>query len=401
MNIVFNASQGPSLGVEIELEIVDRESRELSSAATEILDELGVGHPEGKHPKVKHELFECTAEVITGICTTVAEARDDLAGSVKELRALCDSRGLGLMCSGSHPFSDWHAQQVSPHERYHTLVDEMQWVARRLQIFGVHFHVGVRSAEKSIAIANALNAYIPHFLALAASSPFWEGRDTGMASSRTTVFESLPTAGLPYQLSGWAEFEEFMATLITAQAITSIREVWWDIRPHPDFGTIELRICDGIPTLREVGALAAMAQSLVHWLDTRIDDGEVLHVPRGWVVRQNKWRAARHGLEAEIIAGNDGRRRPLREAVEETVEVLSPVAASLGCLDDLRVNLDTLRDGASYERQRRIVACGGTLVEVVDSLVAEFEANQAGAPLDPPLLRVRDLSHEVKPPGDG
>ena len=148
--------------------------------------------------------------------------------------------------------------------------------------------------------------------------------------------------------------------------------------------TIGLQICDGIPTQREVGDLTAMAQSMVHWLDTRIDDGEVLHVPREWVVRQNKWRAARHGLEAEIIAGDDGRRMPLREAVEETVEVLSPVAASLGCLEDLRVNLDTLRDGASYERQRRIVACGGTLVEVVDSLVAEFEANQAGAPLGPP-----------------
>ena len=377
MHIVFNASEGPSLGVEIELEIVDRESRQLHSAATEVLAELGRGHPDGDHPKVKHELFECTAEVITGICTTVAEARDDLATSVKELRALTDARGLGLMCSGSHPFSDWHAQQVSPHERYHTLVEEMQWVARRLQIFGVHFHVGVRSGEKAITIGNALNAYIPHFLALSASSPFWEGRDTGMASSRSTVFESLPTAGLPYQLSGWAEFEEFMGTLVTAQAITSIREVWWDIRPHPDFGTVELRICDGIPTLTEVSALAAMAQSLVHWLDTRIDAGEALHVPRGWVVRQNKWRAARHGLEAEIIADDEGRRVPLRQAVEDTVETLSPVAASLGCLDELRLNLATLRDGASYERQRRIVACGGSLIEVVDALVSEFEADQA------------------------
>ena len=377
MHIVFNASEGPSLGVEIELEIVDRESRQLHSAATEVLAELGRGHPDGDHPKVKHELFECTAEVITGICTTVAEARDDLATSVEELRALTDARGLGLMCSGSHPFSDWHAQQVSPHERYHTLVEEMQWVARRLQIFGVHFHVGVRSGEKAITIGNALNAYIPHFLALSASSPFWEGRDTGMASSRSTVFESLPTAGLPYQLSGWAEFEEFMGTLVTAQAITSIREVWWDIRPHPDFGTVELRICDGIPTLTEVSALAAMAQSLVHWLDTRIDAGEALHVPRGWVVRQNKWRAARHGLEAEIIADDEGRRVPLRQAVEDTVETLSPVAASLGCLDELRLNLDTLRDGASYERQRRIVACGGSLIEVVDALVSEFEADQA------------------------
>ena len=373
MDIAFNASERCSLGIEVELEIVDRESRQLASAATDILAELGDGHPDGEHPKVKHELFECTAEIITGICTTVAEARDDLAATVKELCTRTEPRGLALMCSGSHPFSDWHEQVISPNERYHTLVDEMQWVAQRLQIFGVHFHVGVRSAEKSIAIANALNAYIPHFLALSASSPYWAGCDTGMASSRSSVFEGLPTAGLPYQLSGWAEFEEFMGTLVAARAITSIREVWWDIRPHPDFGTIELRICDGIPTLREVSALAALAQSLVEWLDTHIDRGYALPVPRGWVVRQNKWRAARHGLEAEIIADEQGRLVPLRSAVEETVEELTPVATRLGCVDELQLNLETLAAGASYERQRRVVAAGGSLVDVVDSLIAEFE----------------------------
>jgi carboxylate-amine ligase len=373
MDIVFNASERASLGIELELEIVDRRTRHLASAASPILAELGAGHPGAEHPKVKHELFECTAEVITGICATVAEARDDLAATIKELAAVTHSRGLALMCSGSHPFSDWHDQQVSPDPRYHTLVHEMAWVARRLQIFGVHFHVGVRSAAKAIAIANALNAYIPHFLALAASSPFWAGRDTGMASSRTTVFESLPTAGLPYQLSGWDEFEEFMGTLVAAQAIKGIREVWWDIRPHPDFGTIELRICDGIPTLAEVSALAAMAQSLVEWLDTRIDRGETLPVPREWVVRQNKWRAARHGLDAEIIVDHGGRRMPLRQAVAETVAELTPVAATLGCEEELRLILRTLEKGASYERQRRVVAEGGTLEDVVDALIAEFE----------------------------
>ena len=380
MDIVFNASERCSLGIEVELEIVDRETRHLASAATDILAELGDGQPGGEHPKVKHELFECTAEIITGICTTVAEARDDLAATVKELCTRTEPRGLALMCSGSHPFSDWHDQVISPNERYHTLVDEMQWVAQRLQIFGVHFHVGVRSAEKSIAIANALNAYIPHFLALSASSPYWAGRDTGMASSRSSVFEGLPTAGLPYQLSGWGEFEEFMGTLVAARAITSIREVWWDIRPHPDFGTIELRICDGIPTLREVSALAALAQSLVAWLDAHIDRGYALPVPRGWVVRQNKWRAARHGLEAEIIADEQGRLVPLRTAVEEAVEELTPVATRLGCVDELRLNLETLADGASYERQRRVVAAGGSLVDVVDSLIAEFENDRPTPP---------------------
>ena len=378
MEIPFNASDRCSLGVELELEIVDRDTRELSSVATDVFAELGQDQPDGCHPKVKHELFECTAEVITGICGTVAEAHDDLATSIKELSTVTEARGLALMCSGSHPFSDWHEQVVSPDPRYHTLLEEMQWVAKRLQIFGVHFHVGVRSAEKAIAIANALNTYIPHFLALTASSPYWAGRDTGMASSRSTVFESLPTAGLPYQLSDWKEFEQFMGTLVAAQAITSIREVWWDIRPHPDFGTVELRICDGIPTLGEVSALAALAQSVVEHLDTRIDAGEVLPVPREWIVRQNKWRAARHGLDAEIIVGADGSRVPLRQSVEELVEELWPVAARIGCQAELGYVHTILDHGPSYQRQRRIVDAGGSLVDVVDALVTEFENDSPG-----------------------
>ena len=376
MHIKFNASERSSLGVEVELEIVDRQSRELASAATGILQELGAGHPEGDHPKAKHELFECTVEIITGICATVAEAKDDLGATLKEVAAAAERRGLALICSGTHPFSDWHHQRISPDPRYHRLVDEMQWMAQRLQIFGVHYHVGVRSAEKSIAIANALTAYIPHFLALSASSPYWSGRDTGLASSRTKVFEGLPTAGLPYRLDDWSEFEHFMDTLVNANAITSIREVWWDIRPHPDFGTVELRICDGIPTLREVAGLAALAQSLVEWLDTLVDRGYTLPVPREWTMRVNKWRAARHGIDADIIGDDQGTRVPVGQAIRELIEELSPVASRLGCLDELESNIEVLDHGPSYLRQRRVVEGGGTMQDVVDSLIREMESDR-------------------------
>ena len=205
MHIPFNASERSSLGVEVELEIVDRRSRELTSAATSILHEMGVGHPGGDHPKAKHELFECTVEIITGICTTVAEARDDLGTTLKEVAAAAERRGLALLCSGTHPFSDWHDQQVAPDPRYARLMEEMQWLARRLAIFGIHVHVGVRSAEKAIAIANGLCAYLPHFLAISASSPYWMGEDTGLASARSKVFESLPMAGLPHLLNDWQD----------------------------------------------------------------------------------------------------------------------------------------------------------------------------------------------------
>jgi YbdK family carboxylate-amine ligase len=280
MQIPFTSSPRSSLGVEWELELVDLGTRELVSAATDILTELS-GGAEIDHPKAKHELLESCIEVITGVCTTVDEAVADLRGTVAELAVLAQARGLGLMCSGTHPTSDWATQQISPNPRYEKLIEDMQWLARRMQIFGVHVHVGVRSPEKVIPIVNALTSYIPHFLALSASSPYWVGTDTGLASARSKVFEGLPTAGLPYQLSGWDDFERYMATLISAQTISSVREVWWDVRPHPQFGTVELRICDGLPTLYEISWAAAMAQCLVEMLNNQIDRGYTLPMPTG------------------------------------------------------------------------------------------------------------------------
>jgi carboxylate-amine ligase len=379
MGIDFKASERCTLGVEVELQLVDQVTRELVSAATPILDEIGAGHADGGHPKAKHELFECCIELNTGICHTVAEAHHDLERTLKEVVDAAAARHLRVMSAGSHPFSDWHNQQLSPSPRYAALVDEMQWLARRLQIFGVHFHVGVRSAEKSIAIANLLRTYVPHFLGLSASSPYWAGRDTGLASSRSSVFESLPTAGLPYVLADWNEFERFMGTLVTAGAIKTIREVWWDIRPHPDFGTVELRICDGIPTLGEVAALAALAQCLVHWLDTSIDSGRDLVVAREWTVRQNKWRAARHGLDAAIIADEGGRQVMLRDDVRRVVDELTPMAIELGCADELAGILAIVEHGPSYVRQRRITQEGGTLCDVVDALVEELASGEPRA----------------------
>jgi glutamate---cysteine ligase / carboxylate-amine ligase len=376
VRIEFNGSPAPTLGVEVELELVDRETGELVSAASEILCELGEGHPEGEHPKAKHELFECTIEIITGICGTVAEARADLAETLAQVRGAADRRGLDVMCSGTHPYSQWTDQRVSENPRYHQLLEQMGWTAQRLQIFGVHFHVGVRHGERVVAIANGLAGFIPHLLALSASSPYWEGRDTGLASSRSKVFEALPTAGLPEQLTDWAEFERFMETLISAGALNTIREVWWDIRPHPDFGTIELRMCDGLPSLKEVTALAALSQSLVTWLDQRAEAGEELQPPSDWVLRQNKWRAARYGTEAELIIDQQGTTKPLPQAVTELVTALRPIAVGLGCDDELEGVLGILEEGPSYQRQRRLVEAGGDLRGVVAQLVDDLDEDR-------------------------
>jgi YbdK family carboxylate-amine ligase len=369
VKIDFNSSPRSSLGVEWELMLVDRETRELTSGATEILQELS---PDAEHPTAKKELLQSTIEVITGVCGTVREATADIGRTVEQLVPAADKRGLGLTCAGSHPVTNWRSQQISDSPRYAKLIDDMQWLARRMQIFGVHVHVGVRSPDKAIAMVNALQAYIPHFLALSASSPYWAGTETGLASARSKVFEGLPTAGLPQQVEGWDGFERYMETLIRTETIASIKEVWWDIRPHPVYGTVELRICDGLPTIAEVGMVAALSQCLVEMMDREIDKGYTLPTPRRWVVQENKWRAARYGLDATVIK-SDGTVQPVRDALLELVQDLRPTAERLDCADELLTVYEVLDGGASYQRQRAVAAAsGGDLTAVVDSLLEEF-----------------------------
>jgi glutamate---cysteine ligase / carboxylate-amine ligase len=376
VTIDFRPSPRPTLGIEVELGIVDRGTRELSNASTELLGVLGIGHPGDEHPKVKHELFESTVEIITGICTTVAEAGQDLRASITEVDRLTRERGLGLVSAGTHPFSRWHDQRVSPDPRYADLVERIGWPARRLAIHGTHFHVGVHSGQAAVAVTGGVAVHLPLFLALSASSPYWQSHDTGLASVRTKVFEGLPTAGLPPQLVDWADFEAFMGTLMTAGAINSIREVWWDVRPHPDFGTVELRMCDAMPTLTEVLSVAALAQCLVSDLQDRFERDGTVPTNRDWVLRENKWLAARYGLEAQVIVDDLGTRRPARDAITDLVAELTPTAAALGCSDELAGVLDIVERGPGYERQRRVLRGGGAHVDVVDLLLEEFETDE-------------------------
>jgi carboxylate-amine ligase len=375
VNIVFSGSERPTLGVEIEVQVVDEAGAlATDTAATKILSTLG------ESPGFKHELLECTIEVITDVCPTVNAARRDLSGKLEQLIEASENLGYRIACTGTHPFSAWADQTVSPDPRYHRLIEDCQWTARRLLIFGVHTHVGLGSGEEAMAVGNSLATFIPHFLALSSSSPFWQGRDTGLASIRSKIFESLPTAGLPYMMSNWGEFQRFMRTLIGAGTIRSIREVWWDIRPHPGFGTIELRICDGIPTMDELCAMVALSQSLVVWLDERYNHGMKIPVHRAWTIRDNKWRAARYGLDAEIIRDEEGNLVSLRRSISDLVDQLCPTAEKLGCLDDLMRVHTILERGTSATRQREVHARTHDLAAVVDSLVEEMKSGKP-APL--------------------
>ena len=381
MHIDFNGSPAPTLGVEWELACVDRSTGELVPVAAEVLAAVC---PPGSdtHPKVKKELLVTTVEAVTGICRTVAEAAEDLSATVRGLRGVTDPLGVELFSAGCHPFSRWEDQEVSEGDRYATLIDRTRWWGRQMVIFGVHVHVGVASAAKAMPIVTSMLTWFPHLQALSASSPFWVGQDTGYASNRALLFQQLPTAGLPFHFSEWSEYERYVDDLMRTGVIDGLSDIRWDVRPSATLGTVEVRVCDGIPTLSEVAALTALTQCLVVDLDRRLDAGETLPAMPPWHVQENKWRAARYGLDAEIILDAAGRERLVTDDLDDLLERLAPLARELECEDELTAVADIPKRGASYQRQRAVAEqSGGDVRAVVDSLVEEMRSGTPGAGL--------------------
>lgn len=372
MAIAWTPSSGPTLGIEWEVQLIDAQTRLLRQDAGLVLAGLRGLEESGEHPKMRHELMQSTVEVVTGICGTVAEAKADLAMTMKELQRTAEPHGIVLAGAGTHPLSDWRDAKMAPSQRYSELVEQLQWPARRLQTMATHVHIGLRDADRAMPIVNALAVYLPHLLGLTASSPYWSGIDTGLASCRSVVFGALPNTGPPPGLPDWKSFEDYMDTQLRAGTIRTIKEVWWDVRPHPDFGTIETRIADAVPTLREVGMLAALVQCLVQLFDAQLDRGYQLPSRSSWVIRDNKWRATRYGLDAVVITDASGATAPLRDEVFELLRDLEPVAWRLGCVEELAVASEVLEYGASSERQRAVHAADADLTSVVDALVTEF-----------------------------
>lgn len=328
----------------------------------------------GENPHVHKELLRNTVEIVTGICDDTGEAMHDLCGTLSTVRRAVRGRGMELFCAGTHPFAKWSAAQLTDAPRYAELIKRTQWWGRQMLIWGVHVHVGVSSAHKVMPIISSLLNQYPHLLALSASSPFWDGEDTGYASNRAMMFQQLPTAGLPFQFQTWHEFEGFVHDQKKTGIIDQLNEIRWDIRPSPKLGTVEVRIFDGVSNVRELGALVALTHCLVVDLDRRLDAGEQLPTMPPWHVQENKWRAARYGLDAVIILDADSDERLVTEDLDELLNRLEPVAASLHCTDELAAVEDIYRSGASYQRQRRVAEENdGDLREVVDALIGELE----------------------------
>jgi carboxylate-amine ligase len=372
MQIEFSESERSTVGVEWELALVDGSTGDLVNIAEDVLRELGT--PDGReHPQITHELLENTVELVSRVHHTVPAAITDLQELIGLVRGVTDPLGVELMCAGTHPFAQWYDQKVTPNERYDRLLDRTQWWGRQMMIWGIHVHVGIDDRDKALPIVNGLLTYYPHLQALSASSPYWGGVKTGYASNRALMFQQLPTAGLPWQFGSWANYEEYVDDLVTTGVVTDHSEVRWDIRPSPKWGTVEMRACDGLSTADEVGAVAALIHCLTVRMSGQLDDGEEPVTLQPWFVRENKWRAARYGLDAEIIVSPGGEERLVSDSLRDLVVDLSPVAERLGCLTELETVDVILSKGASYQRQLAVAeANGGSLQAVVSSLTHEL-----------------------------
>ncbi|QIK74326.1 glutamate--cysteine ligase [Nocardioides piscis] len=374
VRIDFHASPAPTLGVEWEFAIVDRETRDLSNTAAELFAAAG---PQLADPSRLHkEMLRNTVEVVTGVCGTVAEAVADLRTTLGVVLPAADDLGVDLLGSGTHPFANWSAQQLTDGPRYEELINRTQWWGRQMLIWGVHVHVGLPERDRVMPVLSAMLNTYPHLLALSASSPVWAGQDTGYASNRSQMFQQLPTAGLPFTFETWEQFESCIGDQTTTGVVDTMADVRWDIRPAPHLGTIENRVCDGMSDINELAALTALIHCLVVDLDTRLAAGETLPTMPPWHVQENKWRAARYGLDAIVILDGSSRERLVTDDLDDLLEQLTPVARRLDCEAELRSVADIPRNGASYQRQRKIAAAsGGDLVAVVDSVVAELHAS--------------------------
>ncbi|WP_108637881.1 glutamate--cysteine ligase [Mycobacterium rhizamassiliense] len=367
-HIEFARSPRPTLGVEWEFALVDAQTRDLSNEATAVIAEIG------ENPRVHKELLRNTVEVVSGVADCTGQAIEDLRETLGPARRIVRARGMELFSAGTHPFAQWTTAKLTDAPRYAELIKRTQWWGRQMLIWGVHVHVGISSAHKVMPIMTSLLQYYPHLLALSASSPWWVGEDTGYASNRAMMFQQLPTAGLPFQFQTWSEFEGFVYDQKKTGIIDHMNEIRWDIRPSPHLGTLEVRVCDGVTNLRELGALVALTHCLIVDLDRRLEADESLPIMPPWHVQENKWRAARYGLDAVIIQDADSNERLVTDDLVDLLNRLEPVAKSLRCSDELAAVADIWRGGASYQRQRRVAEeHDGDLRAVVDALVGELE----------------------------
>ncbi len=344
--IEFKSSHPFTLGVEIELQILDADSLELVSRAPEILALV----PEELRLRIKPEFIRSMIEVNTEICADMDQVKESLGRLIREAEKLARQNNCLLYAASLHPFARHNDQELSDHPRYNRIMEDLQFVGRRFITQGLHVHVGMNDRDAAIRVSDSIRLFLPILLALTCSSPYYEGIDTGLQSYRAKLFEALPLAGMPDQLESWDKYLEMVRLLTNTGIITSVRDLWWDVRPHPDFGTIEIRICDLPSTFYEILAIVALIQGLV----AEMTESDRHLNPNMQVLKSNRWQAARYGLAGTFVYPLLQKRISMEEAAGEIFAKVSSTMTSLGTsryLDDLR---RIIRTGTSAVQQRRI-----------------------------------------------
>lgn len=378
--LTFEKSAPLTLGIELEFQLINPETRDLKPSAQDILQTIG-----NRSQKIKSEIFQSMIEVETGVCQNAREASSDLSDTVKLLGDVCAQHETLIAASGTHPFASYLDRRITPAARYKELIERNQWIARRLVIFGLHVHVGMPDAQTMIKVMNAFMQYSPLLLGLSASSPFWHEDDTGLASSRTTFFESTPTGGHPVIVDSWDEYEDLYFRMLNSKSIQSPKDLWWDIRPSPHYGTLEIRTCDIMPSVKDNVAIAALIHAMASkFLDT-IQNGQHNPTPSDWQYRENKWRATRHGLDFDFVISDWGETVPAKIALLELLDSLSDakipdragfIPASEIYAADFQHLREIVERGIASDRIKRVYNATGRLEDIVRHCCDEFTFNR-------------------------
>jgi glutamate---cysteine ligase / carboxylate-amine ligase len=367
-----------TIGIEEEYQTIDPETRDMRSHIE--AEMISKGKTLLKEA-VKAEMHQSVVEIGTGICRTIQEA----AAQVKDLRLqivnLARQNNLHLAASGTHPFADWRKQEIYPDQRYEVIVEDLKMVARANLIFGLHVHIGIEDRETAIQIMNAARYFLPHILALSTNSPFWQGMDTGLKSYRCKVFDKFPRTNIPDYFTSWGEYEAFVALLVKTNCIDNAKKIWWDIRPHPNFPTLEFRICDVPMRADETIAIAALIQATVAKLYKLHSANQSFRLYSRALIMENKWRALRYGLDGKIIDFGKQTEVPVRDLIHEYLAFVDDVVDELGSRNEINYIHRMLDEGTGADRQLKVYQeSGGDLKKVVDFVVSETEANLGGAP---------------------
>jgi carboxylate-amine ligase len=356
-----------TIGIEEEYQIIHPETRELTSYIQEFLD---IGRVILKD-QLKPEFLQSQVEVGSKICNNVQEARAEIVRLRREVSRMAEAKGLCVAAAGTHPFTSWTTQQITAGERYSKHATNMADIARQMLVFGMHVHIGIDDKELLIDVMNQSRYFLPHLLALSTSSPFWQGRDTGLKSYRTIILGNLPRAGIPPAFDSWSEYQRFLETLVKTNCIDEPTKIWWDIRPNPKYPTLEFRFTDVCTRIDEVVCLAAFLQAIVAKLVKLRQANVRWRDYRRNLIAENKWRAVRYGIDGKLIDFGKGAEYPLKQLLSEMLEWLDDVAGELNTRDELHYAYKILEEGTSAERQRRVYHQNRDLRAVVDHVVAE------------------------------